>query len=326
MAAKFKIPIIRSILKSVDGVTKNFIMHYPTHISNSIIEARYVRRHPTYISSYLSSTTGCSMGCTMCHLTVTGQTSMYQINIPSYGFQLDTILKNIDNEPSQDKNKVRVNVNFMSRGDCMANRYIIKQYTELYDHLQEVSTKNGYGPIKMNLSSIYPYTLRPYKLSEIFKNRPVNFYYSIYSVDHEWKKKNMPNAMDTDFALNSLRELQENHSFNTVVFHCCFIKNSNDSIDSVKKMADKIKSYNFPRTKFNLVRYNPPNNKSTETDIDKLNEIFEIMNDAVTNKVDTQKSRIIQRIGPDVYASCGMFAHDVDLLLESINEKINEFD
>jgi adenine C2-methylase RlmN of 23S rRNA A2503 and tRNA A37 len=215
----------------------------------------------------------------------------------------------------------------MSRGDCMTNKYVVKQYTELYDHLESISENNGYGKIKMNLSSIYPYTLRPYKLSDVFKGRQVNFYYSIYTLDREWRRVNMPNAMDPDFALDRLRELQENHKDNTVVFHCAFIKDSNDSIESVQKMADKITSLNFPRTKFNLVRYNPPpNGNSTETDIDRLNTIFSIMNSAVTNKVDTQKSRIVNRVAPDIYVSCGMFSSSLDSSLELLNEKINEQD
>lgn len=320
-----KLPIIKTVLKSADGVTRNYVMEYP-HLKQ-IIEARYVRRHPTYISSYLSSHTGCRMSCQMCWLTKTGQADFHHSTIETYGYQLNTVLSNIQESAGTDKSKIRINVNFMAKGECMANKYVVKQYQELYDHLQDVSTQNGYGKIKMNLSSIYPNVLRPYRLSEIFRDRPVNFYYSIYTLDPVWRKKNMPNAMDPEFALSALRELQGNHKSNTVVFHCAFIKNSNDSIESVERMAEKIKSYDFPRTKFNLVRYNPPpNDNSTEADLDRLNHIFEIMNGAVTNKVETQKSRIIERVGPDVYTSCGMFTHNIDSLLESINEKINEFD
>lgn len=317
---------IKSVLESQDGITKNYIINYPTYKPNSIIEARYVRRKPIYISAYLSSHTGCSMGCSFCFLTATNQNSFIHVDIPAYGFQLDTVLKNIKEDSSIDKKNVRVNINFMARGESMANKYVIQNYSELYDHLQNISTENGYGNIKMNISSIYPHTLNGYKLSDIFKDRPVNFYYSIYTLDMDWRKKNMPNAMHPDYALNSLRELQENHNFNTVVFHCAFIKDSNDSIDSVQQMANKIKSFDFPRTKFNLVRYNAFNDKTEEANIDRLNDIFDIMNGAVTNKVDTHTSRIIQRVGPDIYTSCGMFPHDIDSLLESINENINNME
>jgi adenine C2-methylase RlmN of 23S rRNA A2503 and tRNA A37 len=328
-----QIPSIKSVLKSVDGITKNYVINLPSTKTkvNDIIEARYVRRKPNYISAYLSSHTGCKMGCSFCWLTATGQTTFRHVDINTYGYQLDTVLKNVSEDDNEidmnkiDKNKIRVNMNFMSRGDCMANKYLVNTYTELYDHLQQITNANGYGDIKMNISSIYPNTLKHHKLTNIFKNRPVNFYYSIYSLDNDWRKVNMPNSMDPYYALSELRDLQENHPDNTVVFHCAFIKGQNDSIESVQNLANIIKSFDFPRTKFNLVRYNPPPMSETqEADIDRLNDIFDIMNEVVTNKVDTQCSRIIQKVGPDVYASCGMFFKDIDAALENLNEEINE--
>jgi hypothetical protein len=51
------------------------------------------------------------------------------------------------------------------------------------------------------------------------------------------------------------------------------------------------------------------------------------MNECVTNKVSTQQSRIINRIGPDVFASCWMFAGTstnmkiFDKIINQINEE-----
>ena len=71
---------------------------------------------------------------------------------------------------------------------------------------------------------------------------------------------------------------------------------------------------NFKRTKFNLVRFNPPNNMSyKETEHDKLEYLFEIINEVMTNNTKTKQSRIINRVGYDVYASCGMFINNSDL-------------
>src|SRR5690242_7592190 len=89
---KKKLPVVRSVLKSKDGVSKNYIINYPADVYNSIIEARYVRRHPSYISSYISSMNGCRLGCSFCHLTATNQTNFNHVDIETFGFQLNTIL------------------------------------------------------------------------------------------------------------------------------------------------------------------------------------------------------------------------------------------
>lgn len=320
--------MLKQILKATDG-SINYILARATKYDKNIIECRYVRREPHYISTYLSSHNGCKMGCTFCWLTQSNQTNFDHVNIFEYANQLDTVLSNV---PEKDINlmnskDVRVNINFMARGEAMANKFMINKYQQVYDSLQRVIQKHNYGKMKMNISSIYPHTLKNYKLEDIFKDRPVNFYYSIYSQNDDFRKKFMPNAMPVKCALDGLKSLQDNHPDNTIVFHCSFIKGENDDVNDVIKMADLIKDYNFKKTKFNLVRLNPYIRDGKpimeEANPDKLKEIFNIMNDAVTNKVETQKSRIIKRVGSDAFVSCGMFANsDVDM--EIYNRSINE--
>jgi adenine C2-methylase RlmN of 23S rRNA A2503 and tRNA A37 len=163
--------------------------------------------------------------------------------------------------------------------------------------------------MKMNISTIYPHTMNNRDLTTIFQDRPVNLYYSIYGINDNFRKHYLPNAMPVKYTLDKLKEFQIRHnSENTLVFHCAFIAGQNDNLEDVQKMADLIKSYNFEHTKFNLVRLNPYINDDkpimVETDLEKLKQIFNIMNECVTNKVSTQQSRIINRIGPDVFASC----------------------
>jgi len=53
------------------------------------------------------------------------------------------------------------------------------------------------------------------------------------------------------------------------------------------------------------------------------------MNSCVTNKLTTQQSRIVNRVGSDVFASCGMFSNtDInmslfDKIIEEMNDEIN---
>ena len=90
-------------------------------------------------------------------------------------------------------------------------------------------------------------------------------------------------------------------------FHFALIKGENDHLDDVKKMADIIDSYDFKQTKLNIVGFNPHPSLNYE-ESDKVNDIFEIMKNVVNDvNIQTNKSRIVDRVGKDVYASCGMF-------------------
>ena len=314
--------MLKNIIKAKDG-SINYLLE---NINKNIIECRYVRRNPSYISTYLSSHTGCKMGCTFCWLTQSKQTQFDHVTIQEYSSQLNIVLKNTPK--NIDLNNIRINVNFMSRGEAMANKYVINNYQNLYDSLYNVVTNNGYNKMKMNVSSIYPNTLKGHKLETIFQDRPVNFYYSIYSCNDSFRKQYLPNAAPVRYALDQLKNLQENHNnINTVVFHCAFIKGANDNISEVNDMADLIKSYDFKRTKFNLVRLNPYIKNGIpimeESSKETLKEIFHIMNNAVTNKVPTQVSRIVNRVGSDAFVSCGMFANtdvDMDIFDKAIDE------
>lgn len=324
-------------LKSKDGSINYIFKHKlnsdsnPDYDPNSMIECRYVRRNKSYISAYVSSHTGCKMGCKFCWLTQSNQTSFKHVELEDYNQQLYTILTHTPDEIRNRKN-IRVNINFMSRGEALANKVVINNYRSLYDNLEYIAKDNYYEKIKINISSIFPTVVNNKILEDIFKDRPVNIYYSIYSINDIFRKEFIPNAMDVRFALDKLKSFQNNHnSDNTVVFHCAFIRGENDNIEDVQKMADLIKSYNFKNTKFNLVRLNPfiKDNKPLllESDLNKLKDIFNIMNDCVTNQVPTQKSRIINRIGTDVFASCGMFdgtGIDMDVFDKLIHE-VNDY-
>ena len=76
-------------------------------------------------------------------------------------------------------------------------------------------------------------------------------------------------------------------------------------------MVDEIDKRKFTNTKFNLVRFNPDiKSNYKEPPIDKLEELFKIINKSMTNNQKSHTSRIITRVGKDVYASCGMFIND----------------
>lgn len=277
-------------------------------ISGSSLEYRYVRREPKYVSAYLSSHNGCKMKCKFCWLTVTNQNKFNHVTISEYGEQLDTILeyaKQIDKENSKN---ARVNINLMSRGEAMANKYIVNQYGSFYDEMHQIVKKHDYSKMKINISTIMPSVIANYKLIDIFHYHSTNLYYSLYSINDTFRKKWLPNALPWQIALNKLHEFQDATN-NIITFHFAIIENENDDMNEIKRMANTIRDMKFKKTKLNLVRYNPhPIQEYKEPPLNKLNEIYHILQSACQDDaITTNKSRIVPRIGYDVYASCGMF-------------------
>jgi len=262
-------------------------MNHIIPFKTSYLEARYVRREQNYISAYVSSHNGCNQGCKFCHLTEQKQTKFNHVGIEDYVFQMDKILSNIpQNHNIMKTSDIRVNINFMSRGESCANKTIINHYPELYQALyDQVVHKYKYKILKMNLSTIMPLTIRDYNLIDIFKDKPVNLYYSLYSANEVFKKQWMPNAMPVEVALDKLKEFQlKRYTYDplttpNIVFHWSFIKGQNDDMTTVQHIANSISNRNFIKTKFNLIRLNPHKNSIiTETDEIRLQGLFNILN------------------------------------------------
>jgi adenine C2-methylase RlmN of 23S rRNA A2503 and tRNA A37 len=303
---------------------RNWIIDY----GKSFLEARYVRRAPNSISTYVSSHNGCTMGCKFCWLTQQKQTSFKHSKVDAYKLQLDKILSGIPEQDNADINKkdIRININFMARGEPLANTSVINNYSNLYSTLDNTVKEHGYGSTKINISTIMPHTVRNRKLIDVFSDMPVNLYYSFYSTSDQFRNKWMPNAIPYQESLDKLAEFQQKRSLidspdklPTITFHWAFIKGENDSHENVIAIADEIKKRNFIKTKFNLVRFNPhPDLKHEEADETKLNELFEVMNNAVTNTSTTNNSRFIPRACNKVYASCGQFINDSDVYKDDL--------
>jgi adenine C2-methylase RlmN of 23S rRNA A2503 and tRNA A37 len=87
-----------------------------------------------------------------------------------------------------------------------------------------------------------------------------------------------------------------------VKIHYAFIKDQNDSQDDVKKVCDAIEAAGIV-TEFNIVRYNPFSpDQGDESPEQRLLDNAALINSRIGANV-----KIIQRVGFDVKASCGMF-------------------
>lgn len=272
------------------------------------LETRFVQKRPDYIIAYVSSHSGCRMGCKFCHLTAQGQTAFDHVTVDEYVQQVNLVLNYHHlNGPWFRPAPTRVNVNWMAMGEPLANKHLLSGYSELYLKL-ELLARNYNLKLKPNISTIMPLVTRDVPLAHVFRGRPVNLYYSLYSVDDEFRKRWLPLAQPWWEALARLEQFQSSMGWtddSAIKFHWCFIKGHNDSLDQVRRTAEQIARIDLSGTSFNLVRFNPPAGSGLEEpDEEHLQRCFEVINQVMDRP---EKSYIVPRVGLDVKASCGMF-------------------
>ena len=289
------IPPKLEILHSKEDASVNFIRSgdFP-----GFTEARYVRRSPDYFIVYLSPQTGCKQACRFCHLTASGQTDLIDVPVDGILEQAKDVLKLYDDR----KETARiVHFSFMARGEPLVSPVFHNQGTELMERLAKEATIRNLFP-RIMISTIMPQAMRGKSLAKLFPVIHPNLYYSIYSLDPAFRKKWLPKALPVDEALSILKEYQD--MTNKIIrLHWAFIKDENDSPESVAAICDKVNSLGL-RVDVNIVRYNPYSAAHGEEPsvehIDKLTEIL-------VAKLPSSRVKVVGRVGTDVKASCGMF-------------------
>lgn len=264
-------------------------INYVQPQGDSYFESRFVQRDDSYIIVYLSSHTGCNQLCKFCHLTQTGQTEMVEATLQDFLHQAETVLKdaNLTNPALK-----RVKFNFMARGEPLLNSQVVDDFHTLARQLRSLVPEHL--SVSFSISTILPKAFHK-KLEEVFSNRDdVTIYYSLYSVNGDFRKRWLPNAHSTRHAFALLRSYVS-ATGRTFKVHSAFIKDKNDAyveLVTMKLLLDRSFGNNY---KFNLVRYNPYTSKQGE-ESDKLDMIQEVL-----------EGKLVTRVGFDVKASCGMF-------------------
>jgi len=248
-----------------------------------LYEFRYVRRNDDKASFYVSSQSGCEMHCRMCGLTQTGQTSSKNASLINLIKQIDRLL--IEYANSQPPAKV-IHINFMARGEPLLNTSINRH--SLDDLKYHVEIFSGVPTVPI-ISTIAPARVL-YRLTKFPEHTRI--YYSLYSTNETWRKKWFPRAADCEQAI---RVLQSHPG--EVRLHMPFIAGENDSPKDVDGILDAAKRL---QCKINVIRFNPQGSRYDESPF--LSEIVDYM----TDKHD-QPVKIVDRVGEDVHASCGMF-------------------
>lgn len=270
------------------------------------LESRYVRRVDDYFICYLSSQSGCNKGCRMCHLTATKQTKFQNATCEDYLLQASRVLENYKkdmNIPAK-----YVTFSFMARGEALANTNLLANADDILFQLGKLAHKNHSDlGVRFSISTIMPKSLNQ-SLVDTFKIIHPTLYYSLYSTNEAFRKKWLPQAKPVDEALSLLKDYQI-FTKKVIKIHYCFIENENDSESDITSMLKKIDDYNLD-IEFNLVRYNPFSPiQGRESSLEVIERNMNIINDALPGK-----SKIINRIGTDVSASCGMFYNQNKIL------------
>lgn len=274
------------------------------------IESRFVQRDPNKFIIYLSSQTGCTQACRFCHLTQLGlNQDVYSVNMETFLLQTRTVLEYLKNTPSRISGKpTKVSFNFMARGEPLFNSLVRNRSGLLFQQLSGIAAEYGYFyqfkvstilPNKIGLRSrhIVPY----YQMIESVlngHNYDAQLYYSLYSVNPDFRKRWIPNAISPEMAGEILYGTND-----ALVLHHAFIAGENDSEKDVHDILGWMQHYDI-HANFNIVRYNPFSQKcgkeTSDTTISKLA-------DMLAASVYVDKLQIVPKVGFDVKASCGMF-------------------
>lgn len=288
------------ILKSVEDASVNYVQE----ALEGFIEARYVRKCPEYFICYLSSQTACNRGCRFCHLTATKQTRNVQdVTRSEFRQQAIEVLNHFAGTTPAEQQATRyMHFNFMARGEPLCNQYLLRYADEVLMTLgQEVTHRIPHIGVRHNISTIMPQLFQNHELENVFKIVHPTIYYSMYSVNEDFRRKWLPGAMPVREALSKLRRWQV-FSKKLVKIHHCFIEGENDSVRDVQAVCRLIKLHDL-RVEFNLVRYNP---FSPEQGRESSGEVI-ARNMQLMSKLLGVPCKIIPRVGRDVHASCGMF-------------------
>lgn len=281
-------------LVSVIDRSVNFV----TEASTGYFESRFVSRpDKDYFIVYLSSQSGCAKACRMCHLTATRQVRSVDATIRDFREQAAAVLHHWDSLQLPHK---KVHFNFMARGEPLASDLFISNASAVFGELSDLAASRGLDP-KYLVSTIFPKNRSTLSLTHTFRMIQPEIYYSIYSVDPGFRTKWLPQALDPKIVIEKLADWQTVTSKRPKI-HFAFIEGENDSPESVRAICDLVNEHRLG-VNVNIVRYNPPNDSSKESNEATIQRNAELFRTLLPGSL----VQVVPRVGFDVHASCGTF-------------------
>lgn len=263
-------------------------------------ECRYVRREDDYFIAYVSAQTGCAKACRFCFLTQTGQTATSDLPLDHVLAQAEWVCRHYDDLCMSGGPSARmVHFNFMARGEALASRVVREQADDLMGGLAALAGARGLGAAT-KLSTIMPREMEDADLVAMFGRIPVDFYYSIYSTDQAFRRRWMPKALPVSESLAMLADYQR-HMRKIPTLHWALIADENDRPNDTDGIVEAVRAAGL-RVNINLVRYNPFSERQGR----ELERVAAVVAQLEAGLPEA-RVRVIDRIGYDVNASCGMF-------------------
>lgn len=263
-------------------------------------ECRYVRRDDEYFIAYLSSQTGCNKACRFCHLTQTGQTATVDLPLEHILGQARHVFAHYDALCAEGGSPARVvHYNCMARGEALASRVVRNEPDALIDGLVDLARSRGLAAA-VKLSTIMPREMDGADLVAMFGGIPVDFYYSLYSTNQQFRRRWLPKALPVEEALRMLADYQRIMRKIPVV-HWALIADENDRPEDIDSIVGAIHAAGL-RVDVNLVRYNPFSERQGR-ESERTDQVVVQLQAGLPGA----RVRVIDRIGFDVKASCGMF-------------------
>lgn len=293
-------------LESKQDASVNFVS---TGEFPGMLEARYVRRRDDYFIAYLSAQTGCRQACRFCHLTATGQTIDLDAPPSTIFEQAERVLGWYDKQVQGGAPRAKVvHFSFMARGEPLVSEYLRQDGDYIVRKLYEKGRSRQLLP-RVMISTILPTIIKGRSLTEFFPTTQPNIYYSIYSMNPEFRKKWLPKALPAEEGLDMLKDYQE-HTNKIVKLHWAFIKGENDHPTDVAGIVDAVNARKL-RVDVNIVRYNPFSDKhGQESDVERIILAADVLKDGLPGA----KIKVVDRVGADVKASCGMFVKEDEVV------------
>lgn len=288
--------MVRALTSKLDK-SVNFVI--PSPQDKGFFEARFVQRKPEYYVCYLSSQTGCNHACRMCHLTQTGQTMHQDASVRDFREQARWVHRHADDEV---RGANTVHYNFMARGEPLACSTILEDWETLSNHLVVEARIRKLLP-RFLVSTILPADLgKGIDLTEFFPVNQPEIYWSLYTADPEKRKRLLPRAMGADYAAATLKHWQDTTNKIPKV-HFAFIEGVNDEAEDIEGIIYLLDKFGL-HVNFNIVRYNPVDENGPLEPPEDV--IFDRM-DQLQGAFPRSRVDLIDRVGFDVKASCGMF-------------------